>query len=108
MLAVADDYHVRGERAEVPGWIPGVLGGVLFGVAMGVFTKHDGSSWTAAGGGAIVTGFPFGLVMGWWSARWQRGMKDAEGGIPDEKARLAHRARRRVALLGDARPEALQ
>lgn len=69
-----------------------MLGGVLFGVVMGAFTKHDGSSWTAAGVGAVVTGVPFGLVMGWWSARWQRGMKDAEGDIPDEKVRLAHRA----------------
>lgn len=83
---------MRGERAEVAGWIPAVLGGVLFGVAMGAFTKHDGSSWTAAGVGAVVTGVPFGLATGWWSARWQRGMKDAEGDIPHEKARLAHRA----------------
>jgi hypothetical protein len=69
-----------------------VLGGVLFGALMGAFTKQDGSSWTAAGVGAIVTGVPFGLVMGWWSTKWQRGMKDAEGDLPDEKVRLAHRA----------------
>ena len=83
---------MRGERSEVAGWIPAVLAGVLFGVVMGAFTKHDGSSWTVAGVGAIVTGVPVGLTMGWWSARWQRGMKDAEGGIPDEKVRLAHHA----------------
>jgi hypothetical protein len=83
---------MRGERDEVAGWIPAVMAGVLFGVAMGASTKHDGSSWTAAGIGALVTGVPFGVAMGWWSARWQRGMKDSEGGIPPEKVRLAHRA----------------
>jgi hypothetical protein len=83
---------MRGQRDEVAGWIPAVMAGVLFGVMMGAFTKHDGSNWTAAGIGALVTGVPFGLTMGWWSARWQRGMKDAEGDIPDEKVRLAHRA----------------
>jgi Flp pilus assembly protein TadB len=69
-----------------------VLAGVLFGVVMGAFTKHDGSSWTAAGVGAIVGGVPFGLAMGWWSARWRREMKAAEGDLPNEKVRLAHRA----------------
>ncbi|GAA1129748.1 hypothetical protein GCM10009630_29570 [Kribbella jejuensis] len=83
---------MRSEPVEVPGWILGVLGGVLFGVAMGAFIKHDGSSWTAAGVGVIVTGVPFGLAMGWWSARWRRGLKDAEGDISAEKARLAQRA----------------
>ncbi|WP_427889350.1 hypothetical protein ACQHIV_38965 [Kribbella sp. GL6] len=69
-----------------------MLGGVLFGVVMGAFTKDDGSSWTAACVGAIVTGVPFGLAIGWWSARWQRGMKDAEGDVPEDKVRVAHRA----------------
>lgn len=89
---MADDHHMRGERAEVAGWIPAVMGGVLFGAVMGAFTKHDGSSWTAAGMGALVTGVPFGLTIAWWSARWQRGMKDAEGDMLGEKVRLAHRA----------------
>lgn len=89
---MADDHHMRGERAQVAGWIPGVMGGVLFGVVMGAFTKHDGSSWTAAGIGALVAGVPFGLAMAWWSARWQRGMKDAEGDLPDDRVRLAHHA----------------
>lgn len=89
---MADDHHMGGERAEVAGWISAVAGGVLFGVVMGAFTKHDGSSWTGAGIGALLTGVPFGLTMAWWSARWQRGMKDAEGDMPDGKVRLAHRA----------------
>jgi hypothetical protein len=89
---MADDHHMRGERAQVTGWILAVMGGVLFGVVMGAFTKHDGSSWTGAGIGALLTGVPFGLAMAWWSARWQRGMKDVEGGMPNERVRLAHRA----------------
>lgn len=87
-----DDHHVRTDRPELTWWASAVMGGVLFGVVMGAFTKLDGSSWTAAGVGALVTGVPFGLVAGWWSARWQRGMKDAEGGLPADKVRLAHRA----------------
>ncbi|WP_350280200.1 hypothetical protein [Kribbella sp. HUAS MG21] len=59
---------------------------------MGAFTKLDGSSWTAAVVGALVTGVPVGIVAGWWSARWRQRMKDAEGGLPPDKVRLAHRA----------------
>jgi Flp pilus assembly protein TadB len=91
-VTLADDHYMRGERSDVPGWIPAVLGGVLFGVVMGAFTKHDGASRTAAGIGALVTGVPFGAAMGWWGTRWQQRMKDAEGDLPDEKVRLAHRA----------------
>ncbi|WBQ06860.1 hypothetical protein [Kribbella sp. CA-293567] len=69
-----------------------MLSGAFFGVVMGAFTKLDGSSWTAAGIGAIATGVPFGLAMAWWSAGWKRAMKDAEGDLPDEDVRLAHRA----------------
>ena len=87
-----DDHHVRAESSEFPPWIAAVMGGVLFGLGMGAFTRLDGSSWAAAGVGALVTGVPFGLAMGWWSARWQRGMKDAEGDLPPDKVRLAHRA----------------
>jgi len=95
-----DDHHVRAERPELAWWVSAVMGGVLFGVVMGAFTRLDGSSWTEAGVGALVTGVPFGLVTGWWSARWQRGMKDAEGGLPPDKVQLAHRA-----AIGGAVPE---
>ncbi|WP_132289279.1 hypothetical protein [Kribbella sp. VKM Ac-2568] len=91
---------MRTEQPELTWWVSAVMGGVLFGVVMGAFTKLDGSSWTAAGVGALVTGVPFGLVAGWWSARWQRGMKDAEGGLPADKVRLAHRA-----VMGGAVPK---
>jgi Flp pilus assembly protein TadB len=87
-----DDPQVRAYRSEVPWWILAVIGGVLFGVAMGLPTKLDGSSWTEAGVGALVTGIPFGLAMGWWSANWQAGMKEAEGDLPTDKVELAHQA----------------
>jgi hypothetical protein len=83
---------MRAEPNEFPWWVAAVMGGVLFGLVMGAFTKLDGSSWTAVGVGALVTGIPFGLAMGWWTARWQRGMEDAEGDLPPDKVRLAHRA----------------
>jgi len=69
-LPLVDDHHVRAERPELAWWVSAVMGGVLFGVVMGAFTRLDGSSWTEAGVGALVTGVPFGLVTGWWSARW--------------------------------------
>jgi hypothetical protein len=95
-----DDHHMRAEPSEFPWWAAAVMGGVLFGLVMGAFTKLDGSSWTAAGVGALVTGIPFGLATGWWSARWQRGMKDAEGDLPPDKVCLAHRV-----AMGGAVPE---
>lgn len=95
-----DDHHMRPEPSEFPRWIAAVMGGVLFGLGMGAFTKLDGSSWIAAGVAALVTGIPFGLATDWWSARWLRGLKDAEGDLPPDKVRLAHRA-----AIGGAVPE---
>ncbi|MFG1817071.1 hypothetical protein ACGFIF_25165 [Kribbella sp. NPDC049174] len=99
---------MRAEPSEFPWWVAAVMGGVLFGLVMGAFTKLDGSSWTAAGVGALVTGIPFGLAMGWWSARWQRGMKDAEGDLPPDKVRMAHRAAMGGAVPEDVRSAALR
>ncbi|GAB2673019.1 hypothetical protein GCM10009743_56700 [Kribbella swartbergensis] len=83
---------MRAHRSEVPRWVSTVIAGVVFGVGMGTFMKLDGSSWVAAGVGALVTGIPFGLATGWWSTKWQRSMKEAEGDLPADKVELAHRA----------------
>lgn len=87
-----DDEPVCSYRSGPPTWILALLAGVLFGVGMGIFTKLDGSSWWSAGVGAVVTGVPFGLVMGRWAAKWQRDVRQAQGDLPADEVALAHRA----------------
>jgi hypothetical protein len=99
---LVDDPQMRRQRSEVPWWILAVMFGVPFGVGMGLFTKSDGSSWAEAGVGAIVTGIPFGLAMGWWTIKWRAGIDEAEGDLPADKVKLAHRAAVRGPIPVDA------
>jgi hypothetical protein len=71
---------VRAWWARAPWWAHALLSGTLFGGFMAVYTRFEqDAGWAAALVGGLLGGVFFGVVMGLWAARYQRGLREAAG-----------------------------
>lgn len=88
-----------------PGWSRWLLSawmGLVGGVGIGALFKTDGTSWTACGVIALVSGILFAVVAWSFEPRWRRERAEIEGGLPRDKLRVARRAAERGPVPADA------
>jgi hypothetical protein len=76
--------------------------GLVGGVGIGAFFKTDGTSWTASGVIALMTGIVFAVAAWSFEPRWRRERAQIEGGLPRDKLRVARRAAERGPVPADA------
>lgn len=90
-----DDEQMRGYLSDAPKWVVAVIAGTFFGTFMGIFIKSDGSRWTETIISALVLGVAFGIPAGFWFDKQRRQMRAAEGDLPTDQLKSAHRAAER-------------
>jgi hypothetical protein len=87
------------------GWSRGLLSawmGLVGGVGVGAFFKTDGTSWTASGAIALISGILFAVAAWSFEPRLRREQAQIEGGLPPDKLRVARRAAARGPVPADA------
>jgi hypothetical protein len=86
---------MRDYMSGAPKWVVAVIAGTFFGTGVGIFIKSDGSSWTETIIGALVLGVAFGIPAAFWFDKERRESCAAEGDLPTDKLKSAHRAAER-------------
>jgi hypothetical protein len=87
---------MRDYMSGAPKWVVAVIAGTYFGTGMGIFIKSDGSSWTETIIGALTLGVAFGIPAAFWFDKERRRQScAAQGDLPTDKLKSAHRAAER-------------